>query len=89
MIARCDRCDRGRQHHTGYRWYPAKAGLGLWRCPDCGGKLRSKRKGETEGFNTDAKLPNPPPVAPGVNIRKTGRHAGDVERERRQKRARA
>src|SRR6185503_11808249 len=92
VIARCDRCDARSAaagfplSASGHRWDPAKAGLGLWRCSTCGSPLRAKRKGETEANIIEARLPNPPPVAPGINIRKTGRLAGDVERERRKKR---
>jgi hypothetical protein len=82
MIARCDECDRGRQFFTGYRWDPALGPLTRFRCPDCGGMLRPKRKGESEANILNARLKHLP-APPAVPIRKTGRLAGDVRREKR------
>lgn len=78
MIARCDRCDQGQPHASGYRWDPAQAGLSRFRCPECGGVLRAKRKGDHEAFITNARLKPLPPL-----VRKTGRLAGDVAREKK------
>ena len=82
MIGRCDRCDAkaiasGFSHFHGVRWDPAQAGMGRWRCPDCGGPLRAKRKGEHESVIVTGRLSR------GINLQKTGRPAGDVRRAKK------
>lgn len=66
MIARCDRCDARKEWPAGYRWDPRVAPLSRHVCPECGGKLRPKRPGESEANIVAARPPKPKKLAGDV-----------------------